>query len=56
MVTIDYAISASGAVLNPQIVFEGTSQRTLPNNAAEFISKGWQFIGQMLPWLQSIMM
>ena len=42
MVTIDYAICASGVVLAPQGIFEDIMERSLPANSDEYAQKGWQ--------------
>ena len=40
MMAIDYAISASGVVLAPQVIIEGLVERSLQANSEEYVQKG----------------
>ena len=40
--TIDFALTADGQVVPPQVIFEGTTDRCHPANACDFEKDGWQ--------------
>ena len=40
--TIDFALTADGQVVPPQVIFEGTTDRCHPADAFDFEKDGWQ--------------